>query len=135
MSVVALTAPTTFLTDPQFSKTTSNVPGTTGTAVSGNTGFTVPWAPNMCVQVYTGVTACGTVTLVSPNSLYANITVSPGTSANIVFGPFAQFWANAGLVSINVQTPTTVVVNAFLLPYATGTQHNPFEWDQQVADY
>jgi hypothetical protein len=137
MALQVLTAPTTFLIDPQFSRTTSNVPGTSGTAVGANTGITVPWVPNLGLQIYTGATACGNVTLISPNTtMLASIVVAPGTSQNILYGPIGPEWIGAGgLVQVNVATGTTVVVTPFLIPFATGSAHSPFELNPQNADY
>ena len=136
MTLLALAAPTVNLLDPTFSKTATNVPPTTGSALSGNTGFTVPWVSGLAIQIYVGGTSCGVCTLVSPNTTYyASLTWSPATSANMLYGPVSEFWANAGLVQVNVTTATTVIVNAYLLPGYTGTSHNPFEVNVQKVDF
>ena len=137
MALLALTAASTLLTDPQLKVVTTNVPGTAGTAVGANTGFTVPWAPGLVIQIYTGITACGNITFLSGGGNTNNVIVAPSTSINLLYGPISSAFANpaTGLVQVNVATGTTVVPNVFLLPAATGTGHSPFEANPTVSDY
>jgi hypothetical protein len=135
MALLALAAPTVNLTDPQLKNVTTNVPGTTGTAVGVNTGFTVPWVPGLIIQIYTGITGCGNITFLGVGNT-PNVVVAPSTSVNLLYGPISSGYANAaGLVQVNVGTGTTVIPTAFLLPAATGTSHSPFAVNPAGTDY
>jgi hypothetical protein len=136
MALAALATPTVVLGDPQLKVIVTNVPGTTGTALAGNTGFTVPWVPGLMIQIYNGATPSGVVTFLG-TGLTPNVTFTlSNASSNILYGPISSNFANAsGLVQVNVTTVTTTIVNAFLLPQATGTSHNPFNVQPQLTDF
>jgi hypothetical protein len=137
MALLALAAPTTFVIDPQFKVVTGVVPAAAGTALTGNTGFTVPWVPGLVIQIVAGATPPGVVTLVGPSTPTPSPSLTMAASANLLFGPIAQQFASptTGLVQVNVTTVTTASVNAYLMPGATGATHSPFENNPTLTDY
>lgn len=137
MALLALTAPTVFVVDPQFKVASGVVPAAAGTALTGNTGFTVPWVPGLVLLVVAGATAPGNVTLVSPQVPTPNLVINMLASASLLYGPIASQYASptTGLVQVNVTTVTTASVAAYLLPNATGWSHSPFENNATVTDY
>lgn len=136
MALAALSAASVLLADPQLKVVATNVPGTTGTALAGNTGFTVPWAPGLVIQIYNGATPSGVVTFLG-TGLTPNVSFTlASASSNTLYGPIsASFMQASGLVQVNVTTVTTTVVNAYLLPAATGTSHNPFNVNPSLTDF
>jgi hypothetical protein len=141
MAALALAAPTNVLVDPTLSVVTSNVPGATGTAITAP-GLTVPWVPGLVVQIASGATAPGVVTVVGPTGVN-NVTFTLAASTNILY-LVPQEFANpaTGLVTINVTTVTTATAAAFLLvpnvgalSVGTSVKHNPFENNPQAADF
>lgn len=136
MALAALAAASVVLADPQLKVIVTNVPGTTGTALAGNTGFTVPWAPGLIIQIYNGATPSGVVTFLGVGATPNVALTLSNASSNTLFGPIGSGFMNAsGLVQVNVTTVTTTIVNAFLLPVATGTSHNPFNVNPSLTDY
>lgn len=139
MTLLALAAPTVNVIDPQFTVASGAIPAATETALTGNTGFTVPWVPGLCVHIVAGATAPGVVTLVSPNSGPAsppNLTLTMAASASLLYLiPYEFVNLATGLIQINVTTVTTASAGAYIMPAATGKAHNPFEINLQAADY
>jgi hypothetical protein len=137
MALLALAAPTVFAIDPQFKVVTGVVPAAAGTALTGNTGFTVPWVPGLVIQIVAGATAPGVVTLVSPATSVPAPALTMVANADLLFGPIGSQFASptTGLVQVNVTTVTTASVNAYLMPNATGPTHSPFENNPTITDY
>jgi hypothetical protein len=144
MALVALATPTVSLVDPTLSVVATNVPGATGSALAGNTGFTVPWVPGLVVQIQGGAAGTGAVTVVNPTSGGPTPSFTlPATSQNVLY-LVPQEFANptTGLVQFNVTTVTNASAAAFLLlpnvgalNTGTGVKHNPFENNPQAADF
>jgi hypothetical protein len=142
MALVALAAPTHNLVDTTFTATATNVPAASGTALTGNTGFTVPWVPGLVIQIASGATGAGVVTAVNPSG--SNAVVTLAASANVLYLVPEEF-ANAttGLVQVNVTTVTTASAAAFIMPggvaaineASTGAKHNPFQSNPTAGDF
>jgi len=135
MSLLALSAPTTPLSGPLGAPYVL----ASGTALTGNTGFTCPWVPGLMLVVVSGATAAGVCTLVNPLSTWTgpSITVAITTGFGI-FGPIAAVYAAAatGLVQVNVTTVTTATAFAALMPVAVNTAtHDPFEASAVASDF
>jgi hypothetical protein len=134
MSLVALTAPSAQLGG------LSGAPYVlgTGTALSGNTGFTCPWVPGLMLVVVSGATAAGVCTLNAPSASFTgpSITVAITTGFGI-FGPIpVEYMVTAtGLVSVTVATVTTATAFAALAPLPTNASHNPFELSPVATDF
>lgn len=139
MSLVALATPTTNLVDPTFTVVATNLPAAgAGSALAGNTGFTVPWVPGLVVLITGGAAGTGNVTLVNPLSGGPQpVFALPATSQTVLYGPIPQEFANptTGLVQFNVTTVTNDYAAAFVLPNATQVKHNPFENNPTAADF
>jgi len=138
MALVALASPSTNLFDPTLSVVATNLPvAGAGSALSGNTGFTVPWVPGLVVLITGGAAGTGVVTLVNPTSGGPQPTFTlPATSQTVLYGPIGQEFANptTNLVQFNFTTVTNAFAAAYVLPTATGVKHNPFENNPQAAD-
>ena len=148
MSLLALSAPTQLISDPQLNSGVNITSlGSGASALTGNTGFTIVWVANVGFALVIGATAPGATALVNPgnNPAYTSnlsLGVSSATSATYFVGPIGQEWVNSsGLIQVNVTTVTTVSVYAYIVPgtlyssYGTGWKHNPFELNPQNADY
>lgn len=137
MALLALSVPTVLVADPQFKTTTGVIPAASGTALAGNTGFTVPWISGLVIQIVAGATAPGNVTLVGPQLPVPSPVINMLANAVLLYGPIGSQFASptTGLVQVNVTTVTTAAVNVYLLPNATGASHSPFENNPSITDY
>src|SRR5271157_5842797 len=92
MSVVALSAASVFISDPQFLNGVGvPVIASAGSLLNGNTGFTFPWAAGVMVY-YVGATSnTTTLTMVNPNNSALNVTTASLTAAiAYMFGPISS---------------------------------------------
>lgn len=137
MSLLALAAPTTNICDPQFAAGIA-LPATE-TALTGTTGFTVPWVTGLVIRIVEGATTPGLITLVNPapSGTPAPTQTLTATASSVLYGPIGQEFSNptTGLVQVNVATVTTASAGAYILPQATGAKHNPFENNPANADF
>jgi hypothetical protein len=65
------------------------IPATAGTAISGNTGFTVPWAPGLIIVIWSGSSGAGACQLVNPASTWTGASITVAANGAGVFGPCA----------------------------------------------
>ncbi len=141
MSVVALSAASVFISDPQFLNGVGvPVIASAGSLLTGNTGFTFPWAQGIMVY-YVGATSnTTTLTMVNPNNAALNVTTASLAQAlAFMFGPIPSTFCNGstGLVSVNVTGLITGArAGVYLMPNFTGGYHSPFDMTVSgVSDY
>jgi hypothetical protein len=132
MTLVAVAAPST---------ATSGLAGINSTlagaaALTGNTGFTVPWNANLVVLVWSGATGAGVTTLLKADGTTSFCSVTLLTLGLAVFAniPFACINAS-GLIQVNVTTVTTAAAAAYLGLNGVNVAHCPIEMTATATDY
>jgi hypothetical protein len=132
MALLAVAAPTT--ASAAAAGINSTLAG--AAALTGNTGFTVPWNASLVVLVWSGATGAGVTTLLKADGVTAFASVTLLTTGLAVFAniPFSVINAS-GLVQVNVATVTTAAVAAYLALNGVNVAHCPIEMVATATDY
>jgi hypothetical protein len=132
MALLAVAAPTTATSG--LAGINSTLAGST--ALTGNTGLTVPWNANLVVLVWSGATAAGVVNLLKADGTSVFATVTLLTLGLAVFAniPF-NCQNSSGLIQVNVTTVTTAAASAYLALNAVNVGHSPIEMTATATDY
>lgn len=139
MTLLALSAATTNITDPTFG--TTALPASE-TALSTNTGATFPNSPEGLVvcRIVIGASGAGNATLLGQAGA-ANVVKALSNSSIYLWGPFdpALYSNSAGLVQINFSVQTGNSIGVYLLPAlhplaSFRALHNPFEMVAGATD-